>query len=129
MNGVTQTFGELLEERRQAKKAEDMAIALRRGLDEKIAALMRDPKKPEGSISQTVGDIKVATTFGVTRKVDTPAVQNDWEELPETVRAIFKFGAEVSVTAYRELSADDLLVAAKYITSKPSTPSVKLELA
>jgi len=121
------TLADLIQLRLTAKKHEDEAVAHRRLIDGRIAELMRDPAKTEGSVSRVDGEHKVSVTYGITRKADTTALQNNWAELPAAVQDVFKFEADVRVCELKKLAAADALIAAKYIESKPSTPSVKLE--
>jgi hypothetical protein len=49
--------------------------------------------------------------------------------LPESVRVVFRFKAELDLDKYRALDASGLLHLARYVTAKPSTPSIKIEVA
>jgi len=118
---------ELIAARIVAKHAEDKAAAARREIDAQIAAALADPSKPEGSISQRAGDYKVTVTYGVTRKADTESLQRDWEHLPPHIRSGFRWKADVTTAEIKKLEGVDLAVAAKYITTSPSSPSIKIE--
>lgn len=120
---------ELVAARIEAKRAEDAAIQARRELDEQLALLM-NTGKTEGTESQKLPElgVKVSVTYGVTRKVDTDKLQADWAKLPAATQAAFKWKADVSVAALRQLDGGDATAAATYITSKPAAPSVKVEL-
>lgn len=121
----------LLGQRAAAKQAEDQAIAARRAIDAKIIAAIDKPASGEGTSSRLLthedGTEKITVSYGVDRKVDTEAVKTDHDKLPAAVQAVFRWKAELDTKAYKALASDDALVAAKYVTAKPSTPSVKVE--
>jgi hypothetical protein len=123
------TIEKLVELRITAKKNEDDAIAHRRGIDDQIAALMRDPTKPEGTVSKNLGTRKLSVQYGITRKVNSEVLGAAWMDLPEAVQGAFKWSADVAVKNLKALDAKLTLEAAQFIESKASTPSVKLELA
>lgn len=112
-----------------AKKAEDEASAARRSIDKQIADLLADPNKPEGTVSQAPEGFKVTVTYGVTRKLDTKHLQADWTKLPAAVQGCVNWKAELSTTQFRNLDMDAVLVLSTYMESKPSAPTVKVEVA
>lgn len=114
--------------RLEAKKAEDAAIAARRAIDEQISTLLADPAKTEGTVTEKLEGVKVSVTYGITRKLDTKALQTAWNTLPEPVQKCINWKAEVSTTKFRDLEKDAVLVLSTYMESKPSTPSVKVEI-
>ena len=124
-----QHLATLLEERVRAKRLEDAAIVIRRGIDGQIADILRDAKKPEGSVTQKAGDLKATVAYGVTRSVDTEMLQAAWDELPGSVRAVFRFKAEVSVAPLKALEGALAAKASPFITSKPASPSVTVAIA
>jgi hypothetical protein len=121
------SLDDIVHQRILAKREEDAAVERRRALDMLIAERLADPTKPEGSVTRKTGEFKVSVSFGVTRKVDTPAVQAAWEALPAEVKEVFKWKAEVVTAELRKLEASDLARAGKFITTTPSTPSIKIE--
>lgn len=125
------TIEQLLAARIPAKRAEDAAIEHRRGIDKQIVALMRDPAKTEGSVSRKFDDgLKITATFGVDRKVeDVNVLTNEWQNLSETQRKAFVWKPEVRDGELKKLSDDDRKAVSKFIVAKPSTPSIKLEIA
>jgi hypothetical protein len=123
----TVSWDELVALRRATKVNELLAVAERREVDAEIARRLADPSKPEGTITQQVGDVKVKAVFKIERKPDVAALQTSWAQLPESVQGVFKWSADVGVRALRALSADDAAVAAKYYESKPGSTSVELE--
>ncbi len=70
----TISLSELIAARIAAKRIEDEAIAERRLIDKQIADMLKDPAKPEGSISQRTEGCKVTVTYKIDRKVDTDAL-------------------------------------------------------
>lgn len=127
------TIEQLVAARIPAKRAEDAAIAHRREIDAAIAAKLPLPadKDGEGTASQKFDDgLKLSIVYGLTRKVsDEASLKAAWEALPAAVQGAFRWKPEVDVKALKALSAEDRLAAAKFIEAKPSTPSVKLEIA
>lgn len=120
---------ELARMRVLAKKAEDDAIAARRKIDKDIADLLADPNKTEGTVSVAPEGFKVSVSYGVTRKLDTKHLQADWTKLPAAVQGCVKWSAELSTTQFRTLDNDAVLVLSSYMETKPSTPTVKVEVA
>lgn len=123
------TLEALINKRIAAKREEDLSIAHRRCIDAEILARITPPASGEGSVTTKVGDWKLGASFGLDRKADTEAVQADWTTLPATVQAAFRFKAEPDVKVLKALSDEDKLIAAKYITTKPASTSIKLEAA
>jgi hypothetical protein len=121
------TLADLVAQRIALKRAEDKAIEARKKVDEQIIASL--PKKDEGTSSEVAGDFKVAVTFGLNRKVDTDALQANWNQLTPAVQAAFKWAAGVTLPGLRALEGKDRTLAAKFITSTPSAPSLKIEVA
>lgn len=123
----TITITELIAARIAAKRAEDSAIAERRKIDASIAEMLKDPSKPEGSISQKADGYKVTVTYKIDRKVDTDKLQAAWAKLSATAAQAFKWKADVSVSELRKLEGADAAAAAVFITSKPASPSITIE--
>ena len=121
------TLTQLIAARIAAKRIEDQAVAERRDLDKQIAELLKDPNKPEGAISHKADGYKVTVTYKVDRKVDSEKLQAAWSKLSAAASAAFKWKADVSVTELRKLEGADAAAAAVFITSQPSSPSIKIE--
>ena len=122
------TLDELVTRRRHAKEQEDFAVTARRSLDEAIAARLKD--REEGTVSRDVSGFKVTATYKVTRKVDTLALQAGWDKLTDNSRNAFKWGAELITGQYRameKLNSPDLAEIARFITTSPASPSIKIE--
>jgi hypothetical protein len=110
----------------QAKEDERKAIEHRRSLDKMIQSIL--PSKDEGSISQAEGDYKVTVSYKLDRKLDTPALQAAWHTIPERAHSALKWKADLSVSAFRTLSDDDKALIAKFMTTKPASPTVAVEI-
>lgn len=122
------TISQLIAARIAAKRAEDAAVQARRDVDTQIAEFLRDPSKPEGSVSQKTDDgFKVTCTFKVDRKVETEALQKAWDKLTAEQQSAFKWTAAVSVTGLRKLDEKEQAAVSKLITAKPATPSITIE--
>lgn len=112
-----------------AKRSEDEARAQRLEVEAQIVAVVG--VKDEGVTSVEDDQFKVKTTGKVTRSVDTDAIQDVWEVLPEEVKKCFKWEAKLNTKEYRALCSmrEDLAPHLnKYITSKPAKPSISIEL-
>ena len=125
-----QTLEQLITARIAAKREEDAAIAERRRIDGEIAEILKDPAKPEGTISQKVESlgVKVGVTYKITRSVDSKKLQADWDKLTAGAQAAFRWKPDVSVSELRKLEGPDAAAAAIYITAKPASPSVDIDL-
>ena len=124
------TISELVAARISAKQAEDAAIAERRNIDAQLAELLKDPSKPEGAVSQKLADlgVKLTVTYKISRNVDSKKLQAEWDKLSAGAQAAFKWKPEVSVSELRKLEGIDATVAAAYITAKPASPSIEIEV-
>jgi hypothetical protein len=122
-------LAELINARRQAKRVEDAAIADRRAIDAQILAEFKAPDGGKGTVKEAIDDVKLAIAYSLDRKVDDPELVKAFESLPDAVQNIFRFKAEVIEKAYEALPEEQKAIAAKFITTKPASPSMKLELA
>jgi predicted NUDIX family NTP pyrophosphohydrolase len=122
-----QTLEQLITARLAAKRDEDAAVAARREIDEQIAAQLRNPAKTEGTVSQKIEGYKISVTYAVTRKAAADKLQKEWDKLPASVAAAFRWKPEVSTTELRKLEGIDATVAASFITTTPASASIKIE--
>lgn len=132
MNAPTQALSliELAEAYRVAKHQEDQAIATRRQIGEMIAQSM--PGADEGTVSDTVGGLKVSVARGLTRSVDTDTLTVAWPSLPPAVQAAFKWKAGLDLKQLRALESvapDQYALAAAHVTAKPSAPTITVKEA
>lgn len=125
MNAVS--LASLIEARIAAKRAEDAAVAARREVDAKLAELLADANKPEGSISQKVDGFKVTVTYKLDRKVDSDELQKSWSKLPLDVQNVFKWSPSLSLSEFRKLEDKAANSAARFFTTKEASPSIKIE--
>ena len=112
-----------------AKRNEEAARAQRLEVEAQIVAMVG--VKDEGVTSVEVDQFNVKTTGKVTRSVDTQAVQDVWEVLPDEVKKCFTWEAKLNTKEFRHLCSmrEDLAPHLnKYITSKPAKPSISIEL-
>lgn len=123
----TISLSELIAARIAAKRIEDEAIAERRNIDKAIADMLKDPAKPEGSISQRTEGCKVTVTYKIDRKVDADKLSKAWGGLSVGAQAAFKWSPSVSVSELRKLEPADAAAAALFITSKEASPSITIE--
>lgn len=123
------TISELIAARIEAKRKEDAAVQARRDLDEMIS-MQLSTGKAEGTESQKFPElgVKCTVTYKVTRKVDSEALRTSWDKLSQDEQAVFKWSADVSVSALRKFEGDKLVAVSKFFESKPAAPSVKIDL-
>jgi hypothetical protein len=120
------TLGALIPQWVEAKRQEIIAIQARRDIDKQIVALM--PKKDEGTESKDVGFFKVSVSYGIDRKVDSKKLDDEYDQLSTAVQNAFRIKYEVAAKEYKALSGADLDAAVAFVESKPSSPSVKIEV-
>ena len=121
------TIDQLIAARLAAKRAEDAAVATRREIDEQITNLLRPADKLEGTVSQKAGEYKISVTYKLSRSVDTDDLQKAWDKLSAEQQGAFKWKADVSVSALRKLDDKAQIAVSKFITSKPSSPTITIE--
>lgn len=127
VNNTTQAH--IFQEWLDAKRTEDTAKAKRLEIEAQIVQMVG--VKDEGVTAYEDDAFKIKTTGKVTRSVDTGAVQSAWEVLPDEVKKCFKWSASLDTKEYRALCSmrNDLIPQLnQYITSKPSKPSISVEL-
>lgn len=113
----------------QAKADENAANKRRVEIEVQIAASL-PPAASEQTVAQVCGDYKIAVRYGVTRKVDTEALQTMWDKLPAKAQEAFKWTAAVTLPqlrALQEFMPADYAKLAGCIETKPSKPSISIE--
>ena len=84
--------------------------------------------KLEGT--ETDEDTGVTVSFKVARKVDTTALQANWDKLGKNAQAAFKWSADVDTKTYKALSDLDpqtFAAVSAYITTKSNKPSISFK--
>lgn len=127
MNNPSIPLSVLIQARIEAKRAEEAAIAARREVDAVIADRLATEGKIEGSVTERAEGWKVTVTYGVNRRVATEQLQADWSKLSAEVQAVFRWKAEPIATELRKLEGRAAISAAKYVTTSPATPTVRIE--
>ena len=119
---------QLVAARIEAKRIEDEAVAARRLIDADIADAMRSDKV-EGteSLKLTEMGVKLSVNYALNRRVDSQKLIDEWDNIPANVQGIFKFKAEVAVSALRKADSNELVAAAQYFDTAPASPSIKIE--
>lgn len=131
MNIDTKKLDELLRQRIQYKREEDAAAAKRKAADSDIAAMLKPGLgKDYGTVSCKLEDagIKVGVVFGYSRAVDVDAFNKAFDTLPATVRETVKWKPEVVAAKWDALSDVDRVLASRFVTTKPASPSIKIEV-
>lgn len=112
--------GELL----KAKQAEEQAKAERIKFEELLLEAVG--KKTEGTTSVKTEQYVIKTVGKLTRNVDSTALLEEIDDLPEEVQNAFSWKASVSLTTYRELDENQKVMVDKYVEVKEAKPSVSV---
>lgn len=112
--------GELL----KAKQAEEQAKAERIKFEELLLEAVG--KKTEGTTSVKTEQYVIKTVGKLTRNVDSTALLEEIDDLPEEVQNAFSWKASVSLTTYRELDESQKVMVDKYVEVKEAKPSVSV---
>jgi hypothetical protein len=110
------------------KKIEDDARASRLAAEALLVSMVE--AKTEGTLHEEDGRIKATITFKVTRTVDAEKLNAEWNGLPPIVHDAFVWKPDLVLKHMRAIEAanpDAYAVLAKYISTKPAKPSVKIE--
>lgn len=121
---------ELAAARIGAKRAEEAAAEERKRIDADIAALVKGELESEyGTASIKLGDLglKVTTSFSFARSISAD-FEKDFDKLPAQIQAIAKWKPSIVEANWKALEPNDQAIAAKYVTTKASSPSVKIEV-
>ena len=122
-------FESVAREVAEFKRIEDDAKASRLNAEALLVSMIE--QKSEGTIHEEDGNVKVSVTYKLNRTVDAEAVIKDWNELPAEVHDAFEWKPQLVLKQARALESANTLsyaVLAKYITTKPAKPSVKVEV-
>jgi hypothetical protein len=109
------------------KQRENEAKEARLDVEEQILAHFPSDKL-EGSVTDAGAGITV--TYKVTRKVDTPTLQADWDKLSKNAQAAFKWSADVETKTFKALADLDSTThstVCAYITTTPNKPSITIK--
>jgi hypothetical protein len=110
-----------------AKARENEAKQDRLQAEESLLAFFPNDK-PEGTITDK--DNGITVSYGVTRKADTAALQNDWMALSANAQKAFRWSADVDTRQLKALQDLDLTthtLITKYITTTPKKPTITLK--
>lgn len=122
------TLPELLAALISAKAEEKRLTEQRKSLEGAILALL--PTQEEGTHTQAVGAAKLTATYKINRTVSA-AVMHDWTNLTEAAQKAFRFKPELDLKNYRalkELNPTAYIEASQFVTAKPATPSLSVEV-
>lgn len=122
-------FEDLIKRRIKAKRDEDDAAEIRKTIDKEIDEVISEGKDRKGTISAKLSDIgvKVSVSYGVTRKADTEYIEANWPTIPNEIKACLKQKFDVS-SSFDKLPPELKFEAAKFIETKDSSPSIKIEV-
>lgn len=126
MNAPTLPLSILVGHLRQAKKAEDEAKANRLKIEAQIVSRFAVPDGGEG----TVKDEEFSITYKVSRKVDTDAIQKEWDLLTANQVKAIRWQAVLDTKHYRALKDFDPKAFEeinKFIITTPSKPAIEIK--
>lgn len=112
-----------------AKERERQANAERLAIEVQIAEALPSANA-EATCARDVGEYRVSVRYGVTRKVDSDALQRIWPSLPEEAQAAFRWSAAPALPklrALQDLRPDVYAKLVPCIEVKPSKPSIAVE--
>lgn len=109
----------------QAKTDEDAARARRYEIEGQIVALL--PLANEGTSKATEAGLRITVTHKLTRKADTLALRQHWNELSKPAQDCIKWEAALALTELRRADPATVQELAPYITTSPAKPAVKVE--
>lgn len=127
MNQNEVTLEVLVRSWHDAKREEEEAVLRRRAIAKQIVDLL--PKQEEGTERRDFGNLRLVVQHKLTRSVDA-RLANEWQTLTPQVQASFRWKPDVDLKNLRALefaAPDQYAIAARYITTKPATPSVDVE--
>lgn len=122
------TLEHLLAQYDVAKAEADRAVAVLEQVKEAIVAQL--PSQIEGTTSAKIGDAKVTVTYKQNRRVDTGALQQQWDTLSNNAQKCFTWKADVclkDMRAAQNMDAKAYAEAARFITTTPAKPALKIE--
>ncbi len=128
------TLEELLEQRIAAKRDEDVAAEIRRGIDAAISEMLyprlAESGKERGSVTEKAGNgLKVSVTYGITRSVNADLLKAEWEKLPADIQAVFRWKPEVDAKRFDAVDGNQARTLARFVTTKDASPGIKIEVA
>ena len=122
------TLDAIAEQIMAAKAREETARLERLDLEQQL--LTHVETLSEGTLDASTAHHKVKIAFKVTRRVDTRALQADWDRMSPAARKCFTWKADVELKAMRgvqEFLPDAYAEVAKYVEVKPAKPTVSVE--
>lgn len=108
------------------KQAEADAASARLAVEQRMCALLPGQTAECTSVGQIPG-FKVSVRYGVSRKVDSDALQAMWDSLPPKAQEAFRWKADVAMPKLRALMEylpAEYTKLAAVIEAKASKPSV-----
>jgi hypothetical protein len=111
------------------KQTEADAASARLAVEQRMCALLPGPTAECTAVGEVPG-FRVSIRYGVSRKVDSDALQAIWDTLPPKAQEAFRWKADVALPKLRALK--DYLPAeytklAAVVEVKPSKPSVSID--
>lgn len=116
---------QLSEQWQRLKHIEQEAANSRKEIEERIAQLIE--MREEGVSTQETERFKVKATSKLNRTLDSDSLQDQWKNLPESVRSCVKWKPSLDTTSFRSLSATDEAILSQHMTTKPAKPTFKVE--
>jgi len=114
---------------REAKEAERRAIEARRAAEDRMLSLIGLPETFEGTESAEASEFHIKLVGRMNRKVDTEKLREAAAAngLNDHLEALFRWRAEINLSAWKHAAPEITTPLASAITTKPGRPSFSIE--
>jgi hypothetical protein len=112
----------------ELKHQEEMAVAERRFVEDKMTSLMNIKESLDGSETKEINSMVIKVTGRIDRKVNAALVQEIAAEngLTEHLSSLFRWTPAINMAVWKKCSPEITEVLLGAITSKPGRPSYKI---
>jgi hypothetical protein len=120
---------QVCQEWREAKEAERRAVEARREAEDRMIAMLGVSESMEGTSSTDAEQHRIKVTGRMNRKVDTEALREAAAAngLEDHLDALFRWRAEINLSAWKHAAPEITNPLASAITTKPGRPSFSIE--
>jgi len=119
----SERLNELALQWQNAKMSEETAKSDRIAVENQIAGLVAS--KEEGTDSVQTNHFKITVTSKINRKLDQDSYEQVIDSIPEHLRPV-DFKPQINLKKLRTLEAVDPTLPAKFVTTTPGKPTVKI---
>ena len=114
---------------REAKEAERRATEIRRDAEDRMLSLIGLSETMDGTENAESTSYRIKVTGRMNRKVDTDALREAAADngLEDHLDALFRWRAEINLSAWKHAAPEITTPLASAITTKPGRPSFSIE--